>query len=73
MKKMTRGLTVSGLAATAVALSAVSAAPFFATSAGDTTHTLQASRCMVIDDGAPGTPSAADRDPVKQVVPFRCT
>jgi hypothetical protein len=70
MKKMIRALSVSGLAAMAVALTPmVSALPSVASSAGET---LQASRCTVMDVAAPGSP-AADRIQVKQVVPLMCT
>ena len=90
MKKMTRAL--SGTAALAamvtVALSTVFAAPSFASSAGDTIHTLSASpsevmlgqvgrvpvgRCMLVDVGAPRTSPGIDRVPVKQVQPSACT
>jgi hypothetical protein len=85
MKKITRAQSVTGLAAMAVALTPfVSALPSVAGSAGDTLQasrfevtaggvgTAPASRCTVMDVAAPGSP-AADRIPVKQVVPLTCT
>ena len=76
MKKMARALPVSGLAAMAVALTPfVFALPSVAGSVQVTSSgvgTAPASRCAVMDVAAPGSP-AADRIPVKQVVPLLCT